>query len=181
VSPLSLKEIENFTDITIEYLSPELLRKPGSFPILHFFDHILPDEFGLDCGVTDLSDGVEGMTLPDGQVLVSEETYRRASEGVGRARFTVAHECFHGIQHRDQIQRALVDTGELVLHRRGELKPFLDPEWQANEFAGALLMPRRAIAILREQHQRLLLPLVMAETFEVSVKAAEVRLGILEK
>jgi Zn-dependent peptidase ImmA (M78 family) len=134
----------------------------------------------LDPGVEELSDGVEGMTFPDGRVILSEETYRGAHDGLGRPRFTVVHECYHGIRHREQIRRALIDSGELVLCRRQIVKPFRDPEWQANAFSGALLMPAPMVRMLAAKQSRSLLPATMREEFGVSTQAAEVRLQVLK-
>lgn len=176
VAPLSRKDIEQHAREVIERHHPDLLKKPGKFPVLDFFDHTLVDEYGLDSGVEGLSDGVEGITWPDGRVLISEATYIDASNGAGRGRFTVMHECYHGIQHRNQIHEALIDVGELVLYRRADIKAYLDPEWQANMFAGAVLMPEDMIRELALTESRWSLPGAMVEAFGVSLQAAEVRL-----
>ncbi len=179
VRPCSKRELElDARHLAAEYY-PSLLTWPGAFPILPFFELILPRDFDLDTGVALLSDGVEGITLPDGQVLVSEETYRRATQQNGRARFTIAHEVCHGIKHRTQIKRALIETGGLVFHRRGDLESFRDPEWQANYFAGTLLMPEPSVRKLYESTLRSALVSKMARIFQVSQKAAEVRLSKL--
>jgi Zn-dependent peptidase ImmA (M78 family) len=148
--------------------------------VLNFFDHVLRDEYGLDPGVEPLSDGVEGMTWPDGRVLVNEETYCGADNGFGRPRFTVVHECYHGIKHRDQIRKALIDTGELVLYRRDDIKPYVDPEWQANTFASAVLMPEQMVRRVIAGKQRRLMANSLVEVFAVSLTAAEVRLKKLD-
>ncbi|MGD0383463.1 MAG: ImmA/IrrE family metallo-endopeptidase [Thermoguttaceae bacterium] len=134
------------------------------------------EEFGLEPGVEELSDGIEGMTFPDGHVLVSEETYRGAYEGQGRPRFTIPHECFHGIKHKDQIRRSLKDMGELVIYRRKLIKPFVDPEWQANAFAAAVLMPEPMVRMLAAKKGGIQLLDSMIKIFGVSPKAAEIRL-----
>ena len=177
VAPLSRAEIEQDATRIITKFKPALLKKPGCFPVLKLFDAL--EDYGLEPGVEELSDGVEGMTYPDGRVLLSEETYRGAYERQGRPRFTVVHECCHGIKHREQIRRALFDTGEIVVYRRQSIKPFLDPEWQANVFSSALLMPAQMVRILAEREHRMLLVSTMAEVFGVSFKAAEVRLKVL--
>lgn len=176
VAPLSRGNIENDATEIIRRFYPWLLSTPGKFPVLDFFDHVLREVYDLDPGVDQMSDGVEGMTWPDGRVLVNEETYRGADDGVGRARFTIVHEGYHGIKHRLQIRKALVDTGELVLYRRHDIKPYVDPEWQANTFAGAILMPEIMVRRLATGIQRSLLISRMVDVFGVSQKAAEVRL-----
>ncbi len=175
VRPLSRNDIEAHAIWTIRRFYPHLLRKPGAFPVLDFFDQ-LRDAFGLDPGVEQLPDGIEGMTWPDGRVIVSEETYRGAAMGKGRQRFTIPHEGYHGIQHRSQIRKALCDSGELILYRRQFVKPFRDPEWQANTFASAILMPASMVQELAKKESRLFLTVTMTEVFQVSPTAAEVRL-----
>jgi hypothetical protein len=179
VSPLSRRNIEQDAIRITARFYPDLLQEPGRFPVLEFFDHVLRDVYRLDPGVELLSDGVEGMTWPDGRVLVSADTYRGAHDGIGRPRFTVVHECYHGIKHRRQIQKALVDAGELVLYRRTKIKPYVDPEWQANTFASAVLMPEAMVRRIAAMEHRMLLVGRMAEVFGVSPKAAEVRLAKL--
>jgi IrrE N-terminal-like domain len=180
VEPLSKRLIERDATFVLMKYYPDLLCEPGIFPVLEFFDHILKDEFHLDSGVELLSDGIEGMTWPDGRVLVSEETYEGADRGIGRPRFTIMHECYHGIKHRQQIKKALVDTGELVLYRRQNIEAFRDPEWQANWFAGAILMPREMVIKLSKKTPRQKLSQVIKDRFGVSLKAAEVRIQKLE-
>lgn len=180
VAPISRAEIEEEAKVVIDRFRPRLLTKPGCFPVLALFDALDDPPYRLDPGVEELSDGVEGMVYPDGRVLLSEETYRGADNEIGRPRFTVAHECYHGMKHGRQIRRALTDVGELVVCRRQSIKPFLDPEWQANAFAGALLMPEQAVKLLAEKERRMFLTATMAEVFGVSVRAAEVRLNVLK-
>ncbi len=180
VAPISRAEIEEEAKLTIARFRPRLLAKPGCFPVLKLFDALGDPPHNLDPGVEVLSDGVEGMVYPDGRVLLSEETYRGADEEVGRPRFTVAHECYHGMKHSKQIRRALTDVGELVVCRRQNIKPFLDPEWQANAFGGALLMPEEMVRLLVAKERRVLLAATMAEVFGVSMQAAEVRLNVLK-
>ena len=89
VRPHSRKEIELQAAGVISRFYSSLLRAPGEFPVLDFFDR-LKDDYLLDPGVEELADGVEGITWPDGRVIVSEATYRAASRGNGRARYTLA-------------------------------------------------------------------------------------------
>jgi hypothetical protein len=175
VRPHSANDIENQAlSITARYY-PYLLKEPGSFPVLHFFD-LLREEYGLEPGVEPLSDGVEGVTWPDGRVILSEQTYRAAHEGQGRGRFTVVHEAYHGIEHRGQIRNALIHTGKLLLHRRQSIVPFRDPEWQANTFASAILMPAAMVSLVASSYARIAIPIKMMKFFGVSQQAAEVRL-----
>jgi len=176
VAPMSKRAIEEEATKLVRTHYPHVLREPTEFPVLEFFDHVLREDYQLDTGVDELSDGVEGMTWPDGRVMVSEETYRGAAIGIPRCRFTVVHESYHGLKHVRQIRKALVDSGELVLYRRTTIEAYRDPEWQANYFAGAILMPATMVKRMAAGEGRLILPIAMAEVFTVSVAAANVRL-----
>jgi hypothetical protein len=142
VRPLTVRTIEFHSRRIIRRFFPGLLRDPGVFPVLEFWE-LLRERFGLDPGVEELSDGVDGVAYPDGRILVNELTYRGATLGKGRDRETMVHEGYHGLQHRLQIRNALVHQGGLVLYRRQSVPRARNPEWQADVFAGAALMPRR--------------------------------------
>ncbi len=55
---------------------------------------------------------------------------------------------------------------------QGPVKPYMDPEWQANRFASAFLMPRHLVPKYRSISE------IMNE-FGVTKLAAEVRVKIL--
>lgn len=76
-------------------------------------------------------------------IYVKDSVDEEACEDIGRARFTLCHELFHYIQAK-------------VLNFKFEetdIKPkdFNDPEWQANEFAGQLLIPEEFIHLSDEE------------------------------
>ncbi|VTT97600.1 Marine sediment metagenome DNA, contig: S01H1_L05206 OS=marine sediment metagenome GN=S01H1_13610 PE=4 SV=1: DUF955 [Gemmataceae bacterium] len=125
----------------------------------------------------DLGPGIEGLAFPDGRILVSEETYTSAVRNLGRARMTLAHESYHGIRHCRQLRQQLVHRdGRLVLARRGSIPPYRDPEWQANTFAAALLMPADAVRQLFQEYQdREQLIRAITNRMLVSRQAAEIR------
>lgn len=79
-------------------------------------------------------------TDPEGCcILIREDVYNRACEGEGRDRMTVAHEMGHLVLHKPSGIR---------LYRRFDgqkVKPFRDLEWQANCFAGELLIPKHLV------------------------------------
>lgn len=76
-----------------------------------------------------------GRSYPDtGIVQIREDVYERACAGEGRDRFTVAHEIGHVVLHAGlSLQRTAVPLGPI--------RPYESSEWQANAFAGELLMP----------------------------------------
>ncbi|MCF6156162.1 MAG: ImmA/IrrE family metallo-endopeptidase [Candidatus Brocadia sp.] len=67
-------------------------------------------------------------------------------------RSTMAHEIGHAILHVSDYKRAKAILKSihnkdhiLRMYYEKELKPYMNPEWQAWRFAGALLMPAPAI------------------------------------
>lgn len=81
--------------------------------------------------------GDEGrVTSGDNWLVLREDVYRGAWLGDGRARFTACHELCHFLLHR-KISFARVREDHHEVYR--------DAEWQADTFAGTLLMsPRHA-------------------------------------
>jgi len=77
-------------------------------------------------------------------LVLSAASYAELERGHGRARFSVAHELGHAALHADK----LVQLTKLDHHRRAMMRSdtaatpvYRDSEWQANAFAGAILMP----------------------------------------
>jgi hypothetical protein len=175
VSPLSRKDIEADATTILGRFVPSLLREPGPFDVVHFFDHTLRDVYKLDTAVQHLEDGVEGQAWPDGRVFVSENTYNMACLKDGRGRYTIAHECYHGIKHRSQIRNVLVHTGQATLYRRHSLPAYRDPEWQADYFAACVLMPAPMVGLLANRVANGQIVQSIVETFQVSWTAARIR------
>lgn len=88
---------------------------------------ILPDEqLGTAEGLTDLIKPI---------ICLPERTYSALLAAEPRARFTAAHELGHLLMH----------TSSHVHYARAEHSdPNSNPEWQANVFASAFLMPETA-------------------------------------
>lgn len=70
----------------------------------------------------------------DNTIYVKDSVDRGFEEGDYRSNFTLAHEFFHYIQ----IQK--LNFNFVIVDDSVEVKTFNDPEWQANEFAGELLI-----------------------------------------
>jgi hypothetical protein len=128
---------------------PDRLLRAGKLDVLRLFDLLW--DFGLEPGVEALPAGVEGMTFPDGRVLISEDVYLGAHDGLPRPRFTICHEFYHGVFHSRQLRAALLESSGVSLYRRSALKPFEDPECQANRFAASILIPSGTLAPLQRQ------------------------------
>ena len=83
---------------------------------------------------------MHGLTNPATKTIkIREDVYDRACEGHGRDRFTLAHELGHYLLH-DDVTVGLARSGD-----GASVVTYCDPEWQANAFAGELLMPHDLI------------------------------------
>ncbi|WP_135211886.1 XRE family transcriptional regulator [Vitreimonas flagellata] len=118
-------------------------------------------EFCFDVWDADEMDGDEGRVMAglDGLIL-RQDVYERAWDRRGRDRFTACHELGHYLMHR-HIPMARASAPED--------KIYTDSEWQADTFAGALLLPRRHATRFQE-------PASAAEAFGITEHAAEVML-----
>ncbi len=135
-------------------------------------------------GVSTLS--IESKDFPDelqdvSAVLVKEKGSAfiavNASHSLVRQRFSIAHELGHLILH-EGAEYLTVDRYEKQLFTRAEGVGGLD-EYEANEFAAALLMPERAISeafdrLFEEQADNIISQL--AQKYEVSEAALSYRL-----
>lgn len=86
--------------------------------------------------VTDeqLAVGVQAQTdVITSTIYIKESVYEGAVQNNGRDRMTIAHEILHLLLHQ---------PASLTLYRRtDDLPVYKNPEWQAECFAGELLMP----------------------------------------
>lgn len=159
-----LKLFEGLDDITISR------RSERPIPLRH--------------GVISLEDS-EGYTKYDRErgvleVLASEQTYEWLEQSYPRATYFVAHELGHCVLHTEQLVRlALTPPTRLEGLHRGKAahKPYQDTEWQANGFAGALLMPAVGLLAL-EREVGSLTASTVSELFSVSNEAAGYRIDL---
>lgn len=187
VSGMSTKQIDELAKRFLRKHSLHCLQEPQRIDCIEIWESLGDEDSpyeGLDPMVEVLPQGVEGRTWPDGRIILDEATYEAAIVGDGRARFTVMHEVMHGIHHMPQIRRmrgALQNEKSILLNRRGDLKPYLDPEWQANAFASASLMPAAMVLIVAGGLQRSAAIDNISDVFGVSRPAAEYRLNTIER
>jgi len=116
------------------------------------------------------------------EVLASEETYGWLDQRHPRGGYFVAHELGHCLLHTEQLLRlAKMPTAEqAAFHRlKTEHKPYQDTEWQANAFAGALLMPAIGLVTLEREHG-VISAVAIAQRFGVSNEAAGYRLELFQ-
>lgn len=139
-NPISREQIRKITNTIRELLG---LQKDFMFPIVEFIEFVMPqidNEFKLEiCSEKEMGNQ-HGLTYPEKSLIIlREDVYENAIQGNGRDRLTIAHEVGHYFLHRPQsIALAKVSPGERII-------TYCDPEWQANAFAGELLVPYKLV------------------------------------
>ena len=93
---------------------------------------------------------------------IREDVYEGLIKNVNFDRFTVSHEIGHGLLHTATMNR-MVSPGAVPAYRSAE--------WQADNFAGALLMPRRLVDPNKSVRE-------LAEQFGITQSAVRARLKI---
>jgi transcriptional regulator with XRE-family HTH domain len=137
VPPASLPALWALAErVRTVFVQPEQV----SFPIMDVLEYRL-GKF-LDGFYLDVCDHEE-MGMEEGRVIAGEnciklreDVYRKAWGGSGRDRFTCCHELLHFLLHRQVVMPRARDDKHPV---------YRDAEWQADAFAGALLMSARHI------------------------------------
>ncbi|MCL4672435.1 MAG: ImmA/IrrE family metallo-endopeptidase [Sphingomonadaceae bacterium] len=159
VAPRTRRQIEAIANAVREHLGIRSGGRIAMQPILEFaLDDLVEGAYYDIVNDAELG-GAEGMTRgTEPVILLSASCYMRLGRSDNRARMTVAHELGHLLLH----------SGRHVFHFEEPLNdPRFDPEWQADEFAAALLMPREAFSQMKTVQQAM-------ATFGVS-KAAAIR------
>ena len=139
------------------------------FPILPFVENVLPlivPDFQFEVVPKSEMGNKHGETYPSKNLIrIREDIYLRAARGEGRDRLTIAHEVGHLFMHEDNS----IALCRLAPNER--LKPFEDPEWQADAFGGELLASSYLIQGMS--------PHEVAHKCGVSLSAAKVQLNSL--
>lgn len=134
-TPLSRNKIRN---ITYQLRKIVGLENELYLPVLPLIEIVLPKSIeGFDYQIVENHElpSQYALAIPEeNQLLIREDVYERAYTGVARDRFTIAHEIGHLILHTD-------NRITLARNSSGGIKPYENPEWQANTFAGELLVP----------------------------------------
>ncbi len=107
------------------------------FPVVKFLENVVPiliPDFQLEIATISEMENKHGETFPDKDFIrIREDVYLRAIKGEGRDRLTIAHEIGHLFMHGEgAVSMCRLEPGQ-------SLKPYEDPEWQANAFGGELL------------------------------------------
>lgn len=138
--PLSRKKIRAFTKYIRNLCG---LQNAVYFPVVEFLENILPnliENFTLEIVECSKMCGKEGETIPScNNIKIREDVYEKAVAGDGRARFTILHEIGHLLLHDNDRVALCRTSGE------SPVKPYENPEWQADAFAGELLISEHLI------------------------------------
>ena len=155
----------------VELLTPQWLSEIAGVPVRSVVDDAMVED-----GASEYLDGELVLRLRG-------EVRRRAEAGDGRCRFTIAHEAAHIILHHEDLERHQGRAFRDVVTPTEKLPPgvpiFRSPEWQANVWAAAFLMPLSAVRsylqhLARENAE--FTPEGFAAAFQVSRQAAVIRL-----
>ncbi len=183
VPPKSKRDLERIATEILRDFQPSILDAPEALNASKLIDTYLSSrtDWALDVR-PELASDVEGYCDPKKKlVVISEETYSKVLGQEGRARYTVCHEFAHVELHGSVMRNRMITMSpsldKLFRVERSKLKSFVDPEWQADYLAAALLMPFSSMKkIIQESDgSTSLLNLVMSK-FLVSRAAAEIRI-----
>lgn len=175
VKGLSLSQIEQEATQFLEALAPECLRNPQPTPVLEIFENKLEAlDFKVIIGKN--IKGLGGLTdVTNRFIQLPNATYKRLEKGDPQARFTVAHEFGHAQLHgKEQALGTFPFRNHVTFAQRSRIRAFEDPEWQANTFAAAILMPIQAMRFLHYQGK--MTSNHVMEIFQVSWPAANRRI-----
>ncbi|MCY7103321.1 ImmA/IrrE family metallo-endopeptidase [Streptococcus oralis] len=139
VAPCSRLEIRNYADY---FRDKTKLSNELAYPIVEVFE-LLAETGYYDYEIVPIKDmpNSYGETLKgENLIRIREDIYEKACEDDGFSRSTIAHELLHFFKHR-QEEIVFCRTVEEMKSR----KAYEDPEWQANCFAGELLVPKRLV------------------------------------
>lgn len=137
VRPMSRSDIRKLTYRLREDLG---LRNIPYINVIRLVEIVFPeilkwDDYSFEVGTLEKMQGNHGLTQKH-TITIREDVYERTVAGRGRDRFTVMHEVGHLLLHADAP----------IALARGKVKPYCDPEWQANAFAGEMLVPYHLIS-----------------------------------
>lgn len=140
VPPMSTQALRGIADkIRDIFVEPGQIEFP-IMDVLEFrFAQLVPD-FVFDVQDRDAMGHDEGRVIAGSNTLIlRQDIYEGAWNGVGRDRFTACHELAHYLLHREVAFSRTRDDGDKI---------YCDAEWQADTFAGTLLVSPRHLQSL---------------------------------
>lgn len=135
VPPLSTGTIRNFSDqVRDVFVDSDTIEFP-IMDVLEFRMSLIFEEFYLDPRDAAFMGNDEGRVIAGTNcIALREDIYEGAWNGNKRDRFTACHELGHFLMHRTVTMARTREDGDKI---------FCDSEWQADTFAGTLLMSPR--------------------------------------
>lgn len=134
VPPIGRQKLMAITDNLRAYLR---IDRPF-FPILEVVEFAFPQiwpEFCLTVGELGEMGENHGLTFIDQQeIQLRVDVYEGVEQRRGRDRLTLAHEVGHFLLHNNPGYAR-------TARNSSDIPPYRSSEWQANAFAGSLLMP----------------------------------------
>lgn len=159
------RHIEERSENFLGYVQPERINEPGCVSIAEICSKLVnefevPVDFGASLGQTDRGEKVFGeFDFEQRKIRID----RCLDPNQKRFNFIVAHEIGHLVLHRHIQAEARAEilgeihqdhSSQLGSVRSGERTPKEWMEWQANAFAGALLVPKPALLQLVVTRQK---------------------------
>lgn len=134
----------------------EFHNEPGQLPLAHFFNSgRMAKVIGFEEEFMDLHPKIAGYAdFTTKQVVLSTNSHDSLENGEAHARFTISHEIGHVVLHAPYFEGIHYETFvKPKTLKRGDIPAYQDAEWQANNFAAALLMPGHHVKrLLRDGH-----------------------------
>lgn len=165
-TPISRKNIEKIVYKIKRALG---LEHALYFPIVKFLENVMPlidNEFHVEIIDKKYMPGKYAETIPSQhKIRIREDVYNDACDDKHMARFTLCHEVGHYFTH---------DETTVTLCRLADdekVPTYQNPEWQANTFAGYLLMTPNLIKDMSLEE--------VCEKCKVSKKAAKIQMKYL--
>lgn len=180
VKPLSSAHIESAATDFLQIVAPTCLQQLCPTPVQEIFENKM-DLFDFNVVIGKNVKGLAGLTDVTRRFIeLSNATYKRLERNDPQARFTAAHEMGHAFLHANETALGTFPfRHSLTTAPRSKLRPYEDPEWQANSFAAAVLMPLQSMRLLHDQGKMHFLHVM--KIFQVSWPAANRRILKLQQ
>lgn len=163
VAPLSRAAIDNYALTLRRALGYSDNQRVDMLRLIEFVFPQVWDDYDYQVVPDSELRGAEATTSTTEHVIkISESCYKAARHGHARYPFTLAHEAGHLFLH----------TGKPAQLARGEVKPYMDPEWQADTFASSFLAPT-------DEVRKCMSLAEISARFGLSGRAAQVRASVL--
>lgn len=137
--PLSRKDLRR---LAYKFRALFGLEDEMDFPIIQVMEYLSnKGEFNLEICSIDEMNTKYGETIPyENLIKLRKDIYEKACDNDGFSRSTCSHELLHWLMHREETVSFCRREEDLKKRRAYE-----DPEWQANCFAGELLVPKHIV------------------------------------